>query len=185
MKCGRVYHANGVETRVVPTAILSGPIHILGKRDGERGPSGFEGERGRKWFPPGEERASGKTCFWHDKKSRAEVDARFLSHSNPMQTPRISIPSFLPKKIFPQRGILRPLSRKSHWYVVKKPRTIRPASEKCIIKYDREICIYNNVANALQHLFKFLSSYKVMKGGSCINFSVESSLQLQLNHGTR
>lgn len=35
---------------VVPTAILSGPIHILRKRDGERA---VGGRGGRKWFPPG------------------------------------------------------------------------------------------------------------------------------------
>lgn len=34
---------------VVPTAILSGPIHILRKRDSERA---VEGRGGRKWFPP-------------------------------------------------------------------------------------------------------------------------------------
>jgi len=50
----------------------------------------------------------------------------------------------------------------------------------------RDINLHNDIANtALQHLFKFSSSYKIMKGGSCINFSVESSLQLQVNHGTR
>lgn len=38
MKCGRVYHAGGGGGGggVVATAILSGPIHILRKRDGER-----------------------------------------------------------------------------------------------------------------------------------------------------
>lgn len=47
----------------------------------------------------------------------------------------------------------------------------------------RDINLHNDIANtALQHLFKFSSSYKIMKGGSCINFNVESSLQLQVNH---
>lgn len=52
----------------------------------------------------------------------------------------------------------------------------------------RDINLHNDIANtALQHFkqFKFSSSYKIMKGGSCINFNVESSLQLQVNHGTR
>lgn len=45
---------------------------------------GSKGRGGTKVVPArdGAGRASGKTCSWHDKKPRAEVDARFLSHSN-------------------------------------------------------------------------------------------------------
>lgn len=69
---------------VVPTAILSGPIHILRKRDGERTVGDRGKGEGAKVVPAWDEAgwANGKTCFWHDKKPRTEVDARFLSHSN-------------------------------------------------------------------------------------------------------
>lgn len=55
MKCGRVYHAGG-DAGVVPTAILSGPIHILRKRDGERTVGGRGGESGSRlgWGRTGE-----------------------------------------------------------------------------------------------------------------------------------
>lgn len=66
MKCGRVYHAGG-DVGWFRRQYCQGRS-IFSESATARGPSGFEGER--KWFPPGM-RANCKTCFWHDKKSRA------------------------------------------------------------------------------------------------------------------
>lgn len=72
MKCGRVYHAaRRRRAGIVPTAILSGPIHILRQaRRYDLATGGGEGEAERecrKWS------GTGKTRRWHDKKSRAET----------------------------------------------------------------------------------------------------------------
>lgn len=79
MKCGRVYHASG-DAGWFRRQYCQGRS-IFSESATARGPSGVEGAKvvpardGAGW-------ASGKTCSWHDKKPRAEVDARFLSHSN-------------------------------------------------------------------------------------------------------
>lgn len=76
MKCGRVYHAGG-DAGWFRRQYCQGRS-IFSESATARGPSRVEG--GESGSRPG--RASGKTCSWHDKKPRAEVDARFLSHSN-------------------------------------------------------------------------------------------------------
>lgn len=79
MKCGRVYHAGG-DAGWFRRQYCQGRS-IFSESASARGPSGVEGAKvvpardGAGW-------ASGKTCSWHDKKPRVEVDARFLSHSN-------------------------------------------------------------------------------------------------------
>lgn len=79
MKCGRVYHAGG-DAGWFRRQYCQGRS-IFSESAMARGLLGVEGAK----VVPARDRigwASGKTCFWHDKKPRAEVDARFLSHSN-------------------------------------------------------------------------------------------------------
>lgn len=115
MKCGRVYHADGGDAGWYRRQYCQGRSifseSAAARREGRRG-SKARGKGAR--VVPRQDRAgeSSKTCSWHDKKSRAEVDARFLSHSNRVQTPRINTLPFLPKTIFAQGAILGPFSRK-------------------------------------------------------------------------
>lgn len=122
MKCGRVYH--GGRRGVVPTAILSGPIHILRKRDDERATGGRGTESGSRSKCRGPGDANGKTCCRHDKKSRGEVDARFLSHSKSVaRMPSRDISSFVSSDPTGENGsrnmIVGILSRRS--LASKKP----------------------------------------------------------------
>ena len=82
MKCGRVYHASG-DAGWFRRQYCQGRS-IFSESATARGLSGVERGEEAKVVPArdGAEWANGKTCFWHDKKLRAEVDARFLSHSN-------------------------------------------------------------------------------------------------------
>lgn len=92
MKCGRVYHAGG-DVGWFRRQYCQGRS-IFSESTTARGPSGLEGgECGS--LPPGMQ-ANCKTCFWHDKKSRAEVDARFLSYSDRVaRTPLHNISSLV------------------------------------------------------------------------------------------
>lgn len=76
MKCGRVYHASG-DAGWFRRQYCQGRS-IFSESATARGPSGAGGSK----VVPVRDGASDKTCSWHDKKPRAEVDARFLSHSD-------------------------------------------------------------------------------------------------------
>lgn len=81
MKCGRVYHAS--RRGVVPTAILSGPIHILGSARA-REPAGVEGAKMDPVRNTADHRGSEHTAkhTFSATRSHLRVDARFLSHSD-------------------------------------------------------------------------------------------------------
>lgn len=91
MKCGRVYHAARWRRGVVPTAILSGPIHILRvarrgvyyMRGYEGGRSAESAESGPRPARPVQARGEWQNTLLArgEEVARGEVDARFLSRS--------------------------------------------------------------------------------------------------------
>lgn len=114
MKCGHVYHAS--RRGVVPTAILSGPIHILGEREDERTGGRRGGESGSrpKCRGPPERRtakhASNATRSRRRAGSRRTVPVAFgLRRAEPVTRYKSYAHSFLPmhmkrRRAFSQRS---------------------------------------------------------------------------------
>lgn len=98
---------------VVPTAILSGPIHILRKRDSERA---VGGRGGRKWFPPrtGERQNMLLARQEAARGGRRTVPVAFEScRANASISSLVSLFSERQGRFFPQSVIARALLRKS------------------------------------------------------------------------